>query len=49
MKWLTDWWSSPWRKPRVLALVTVLYLAWSLVPVLIAGFVMWTRQGGRGR
>jgi spermidine/putrescine transport system permease protein len=33
---LTRWWKDPWRKPHVLATVTWLYLAWSLVPVLIA-------------
>jgi spermidine/putrescine transport system permease protein len=33
---LSRWWRDPWRKPRVLATVTWLYLAWSLVPVLIA-------------
>jgi spermidine/putrescine transport system permease protein len=33
---ITRWWKDPWRKPRVLATVTWLYLAWSLVPVLIA-------------
>jgi spermidine/putrescine transport system permease protein len=32
----TRWWKNPWRKPHVLATVTWLYLAWSLVPVLIA-------------
>jgi spermidine/putrescine transport system permease protein len=32
----TRWWKDPWRKPHVLATVTWLYLAWSLVPVLIA-------------
>ncbi len=30
------WWRNPWRKPRVLASVTWIYLAWSLLPVLIA-------------
>jgi spermidine/putrescine transport system permease protein len=30
------WWRNPWRKPYVLASVTWLYLAWSLLPVLIA-------------
>jgi spermidine/putrescine transport system permease protein len=32
----TRWWKDPWRKPHVLAAVTWLYVAWSLVPVLIA-------------
>ncbi len=30
------WWRNPWRKPRILASATWLYLAWSLLPVLIA-------------
>jgi len=30
------WWRDPWRKPRFLELITWGYLAWSLVPVLIA-------------
>jgi spermidine/putrescine transport system permease protein len=32
----TRWWRDPWRKPHLLASVTWLYLAWSLLPVLIA-------------
>ena len=30
------WWRNPWRKPRVLQLITVLYLAWAILPVLLA-------------
>ena len=30
------WWRNPWRKPRILATFTWAYLAWSLLPVLIA-------------
>src|SRR6266581_8293649 len=30
------WWRNPWRRPHILASVTWLYLAWSLLPVLIA-------------
>jgi len=30
------WWRNPWRRPYVLAAVTWMYLAWSLLPVLIA-------------
>ena len=29
-------WRNPWRKPRILATFTWAYLAWSLLPVLIA-------------
>jgi spermidine/putrescine transport system permease protein len=41
------WYRDPWRRPRVLAGVTVLYLAWSLLPVLIA--VMFSFNDGRSR
>ena len=30
------WWRNPWRKPHILATATWVYLAWSLLPVLIA-------------
>lgn len=30
------WWRNPWRRPRILASATWVYLAWSLLPVLIA-------------
>jgi spermidine/putrescine transport system permease protein len=30
------WWRNPWRRPHLLAGATWLYLAWSLLPVLIA-------------
>ncbi len=30
------WWRNPWRRPRILASFTWIYLAWSLLPVLIA-------------
>lgn len=30
------WWRNPWRRPYILAAVTWTYLAWSLLPVLIA-------------
>src|SRR5207248_8850057 len=30
------WWRNPWRRPHILASVTWLYIAWSLLPVLIA-------------
>ncbi|MCV7225308.1 ABC transporter permease [Mycolicibacterium komossense] len=41
------WYRDPWRRPRVLAGVTVLYLAWSLLPVLIA--VLFSFNDGRSR
>jgi spermidine/putrescine transport system permease protein len=42
-----DWWASPWRPPRFLALVTVLYLVWSLLPVVVA--VIFSFNNGRSR
>ena len=30
------WWRNPWRRPHLLATATWAYLAWSLLPVLIA-------------
>lgn len=47
MSWLNRWWQNPWRQPRVLALVTVLYLVWSLLPVLIA--IIFSFNDGRSR
>ena len=42
-----DWWANPWGKPRFLALFTVLYLAWSIVPILIA--IRFSFNEGRSR
>ena len=41
------WWRDPWRKPRVLLGFTLLYLAWSLLPVLVA--VLFSFNAGRSR
>ncbi len=41
------WWRSPWRAPRVLQAVTLGYLVWSLLPVLIA--VIFSFNAGRSR
>ena len=41
------WFSNPWRKPRVLLAFTVLYVVWSLLPVLIA--VLFSFNEGRSR
>jgi spermidine/putrescine transport system permease protein len=38
----TSWFRDPWRKPRVLATVTWLYLAWSLLPVVLAIFISFS-------
>ncbi len=41
------WWRNPWRRPWVLGAVTIGYLAWSLLPVLVA--VMFSFNSGRSR
>src|SRR5882672_8130259 len=41
------WWRDPWRRPRILAGITIAYLVWSLLPVLIA--VMFSFNDGRSR
>jgi len=41
------WWRDPWRKPRVLLLFTLLYLVWSLLPVLVAA--LFSFNAGRSR
>jgi spermidine/putrescine transport system permease protein len=47
MKSPVAWWHDPWRPPRVLVAVTVGYLLWSLLPVLIA--VLYSFNSGRSR
>ena len=47
MKGPVAWWNDPWRPPRVLVAITVGYLMWSLLPVLIA--VMFSFNAGRSR
>jgi spermidine/putrescine transport system permease protein len=41
------WLRNPWRKPRLLLGITWAYLAWSIVPVLIA--IAFSFNGGRSR
>lgn len=41
------WWNDPWRPPRILVAITVGYLLWSLLPVLVA--VMYSFNDGRSR
>ena len=41
------WWSNAWGKPRFLFLFTLLYLAWSILPILIA--VRFSFNDGRSR
>ncbi|HEY6935301.1 MAG TPA: ABC transporter permease subunit [Marmoricola sp.] len=44
---VSSWLRSPWRKPRILLGITVLYIAWSLLPVLIA--VLFSFNAGKSR
>ena len=41
------WWIDPWRPPRFLVAITVGYLLWSLLPVLIA--VAYSFNDGKSR
>jgi spermidine/putrescine transport system permease protein len=41
------WWRSPWRRPALLEAFTWAYLAWSLLPVLVA--VVFSFNQGRSR
>jgi spermidine/putrescine transport system permease protein len=47
MKRLAAWWGDPWRRPVFLAAMTWLYIAWSIVPVLIA--IQFSFNSGRSR
>jgi len=44
---LRELWANPWGKPRFLVLFTVLYLLWSIVPILIA--IRFSFNEGRSR
>ena len=44
---LVNWLANPWARPRFLALFTLLYLAWSIVPILIA--IRFSFNEGRSR
>jgi len=47
MSGLLGWLRNPWARPRWLAVVAVLYIAWSIVPVGIA--VLFAFNNGRSR
>ncbi|HTY73718.1 MAG TPA: ABC transporter permease subunit [Actinomycetes bacterium] len=44
---LWGWWESPWRQPVFLQLLTFGYLAWSLLPVLVA--ILFSFNAGKSR
>jgi spermidine/putrescine transport system permease protein len=41
------WWANPWGRPRFLVVFTLLYLVWSIVPILVA--VRFSFNEGRSR
>ena len=47
MRRARDWLANPWGQPRALGAVTWLYMAWSIVPVLIA--ILFSFNDGRSR
>lgn len=47
MRSVRDWFANPWGQPRVLGVVTWLYMVWSIVPVLIA--ILFSFNNGRSR
>ncbi len=47
MRGVLAWLRNPWGKPRFLVLVTLAYMAWSLVPILVA--VRFSFNEGRSR
>ncbi|GAB3789684.1 ABC transporter permease [Nocardioides ungokensis] len=47
MRGVAGWWRDPWRRPWGLLVVTVLYLVWSLLPVLVAA--LFSFNAGRSR
>jgi spermidine/putrescine transport system permease protein len=44
---LRTWWANPWARPRFLVLFTLLYLAWSIAPILVA--IRFSFNEGRSR
>jgi len=42
-----SWWKDPWRRPHLLQGLTLAYLAWSIVPVVIA--IAFSFNAGRSR
>ena len=44
---LRRWFTDPWRPPRFLLLFTILYLLWSLLPVVVA--MLFSFNSGRSR
>jgi spermidine/putrescine transport system permease protein len=47
VKRVRDWFANPWGQPRMLAVITWLYMVWSIVPVVIA--ILFSFNNGRSR
>jgi spermidine/putrescine transport system permease protein len=47
MKRVTRWIANPWGRPRFLVVLTLVYMAWSIVPILIA--IRFSFNDGRSR
>ena len=47
MKRVRDWFANPWGQPRMLGVITWLYMVWSIVPVVIA--ILFSFNNGRSR
>ena len=47
MRGPVSWWNNPWRPPRFLIAITIGYLLWSLLPVLVA--VLFSFNSSRSR
>jgi spermidine/putrescine transport system permease protein len=44
---MRGWWEDPWRAPRFLQFITIGYLLWSLLPVVVA--VIFSFNAGKSR
>jgi spermidine/putrescine transport system permease protein len=47
MRAALTWWRNPWGRPRFLTALTLVYMAWSILPILIA--VRFSFNEGRSR
>jgi len=47
VKRVRDWFANPWGQPRMLGVITWLYMVWSIVPVVIA--ILFSFNNGRSR
>jgi spermidine/putrescine transport system permease protein len=47
VKRLLRWWRNPWGRPRFLVVFTLVYMAWAIVPILLA--VRFSFNDGRSR